>query len=127
MNIEAIKASVTTNIQHTFDIGKQFVSWCGHKLQTGFTNYLLPFIQRAWTWAAANFTHVRNLIKTGPGATFAVAATLFLAGVAAFKIADHKAHEENIIAKTAWKALGISAFVCATMTTSLGIAAVLAI
>jgi hypothetical protein len=104
---------------------KDFAVWSGHKIQLGYSNYLVPAIKTLWNATASSLKSLFQLMKNGHGLTFAIAGGLFVAGIAAFKIADHQAYEQDAVSKAAWKTLGIAAFVTATVATSVAIASLI--
>lgn len=122
MDIQAIKTDIATYAAAALHVAKEYALWAGHKIQIGISNHLIPTVKSILAWVAAHFKTFKTFVQTGPGMVFAISTGIFLLGIAAFKIADHKAYEEDLLAKTAWKTLGIFAFVSATVFTSFGIA-----
>lgn len=116
-------AQCTTQIYET---GKAFVLWGGHKIQAGISLYVIPAAQKLYELAVSSLYALGRMIKNGPGAILVIATALFATGIAAFKMADREAYEDNLLAQTAWKTLGVTAFISATAFTSLGIAAIFA-
>lgn len=124
MDIQAIKIVIKETAEQGCKALKQAAIWGGRKIQIGFTNYLVPAIKALWIWSANTLSLLKEAVNTGPGSLFAFSGVLFIAGVTAFKIADCKAIEESAIAMASWKALGIIAFVGATIAAGFALAAV---
>lgn len=121
MDIQAFKSGIVEGSAYSYEMIKKAAIWGGRKIQLGFTNYLVPAVKAIWSWSASSFNILKDAVHTGPGCLFAMAAVFFVAGVTAFKIADCKALEDNVCAMTAWKALGIIAFVGTTVAIGFGI------
>lgn len=122
MDIEAVKAGVLEGIATAREAIAKFVIWAGHKIRLLTADYLVPAYEKMCIGAVFIARAVQNIVKAGPFLPFTFASAFFLAGLAAFKIADHKAYEEEMLSKTIWKAIGVSSFTLATISTSLGIA-----
>lgn len=127
MDIEPIVKQVSTFANKAYEVGTATVVWCGHTIKEGYYLYGIPAAEKISAFSILAFHQVQNLILLGPGKIFACAAGWLLVGAAAFKMADKKANEENLFAKSVWKALGIASFVNATALTSLGMFTILAI
>lgn len=125
MDIEPIINQMSAFAIHAYEVTKAGVIWGSHIVKEGYSRYAIPAAEKLLDVAKAAFTLLQNLIKTGPGLIFALAGSLLLAGVTAFKLADRKAYEEDMLAKTAWKTVGIIAFVSSTALTGLGMFAAL--
>lgn len=125
MNVQSLKEAITTGLSTAGKALSDFVIWAGHKIRFLSQNYIIPALSKLWSAALNTGRAVQNLVKTGAGIPLTCAAGFFLIGIAAFKLADHKAYEDEILAKTAWKALGITAFAIATTATSIGLAAII--
>ena len=123
MNIQNIPTGIINKATQAYHTAGTFAVWFSHKVESAFFNRLIPLIQNLWNATISTVRALPHMFKSGPSIPFAVAAGLFLAGIAAFKLADHHAYEDDRVSKAAWKALGISAFTCATIVTSIGIAA----
>jgi len=122
MNITSIQGTFVEVAKSAYKATKEIALWGSHLVKVGITDYLTPLIKTLWASASSGLRTLNGIVKSAPGPTFGIAAALFIAGMAAFKIADHKAYDEDLVSKTAWKALGITAFVGATAITSIGIA-----
>lgn len=123
MNIQAING-IVSSANSVYGAVKNFVSWGGHKIQLGFSNYMVPTIKSLWSSAAASFKNIFNFLKTGPGVAIAAAAGLFVFGIAALRISSQKDYDEqeNKISQTVWKAIGATSIAAATATAGIGIA-----
>jgi hypothetical protein len=98
--------------------------WGGRKIQSGYVNYLVPAVKYLWSNALSLIKTMVQSIKQGHGLAFAIAGSFFVFGIAAFKIADRHAYEQDLVSKAAWKTLGITSFVLATVVTSTAIASI---
>ena len=127
MDIQPALDTVSNFATQSYETGKAFALWSGHQIQSGFTRYAVPAGEKLYALAVASFRNIGQLFSRGPSAIFAVAGGLFLAGIAAFKIADRKAYEGDLTAKSLWKTAGIAAFIAATAVTTFGIGTVLAV
>jgi hypothetical protein len=123
MNIQNIPAGIINAATRAYHTTGTFVVWFSHKVESAFFNRLVPLIQNLWNATLSAIKALPHLFKSGPSIPFAIAGGLFLTGIAAFKMADHHAYEDDRVSKAAWKTLGIAAFVSATVVTSVGIAA----
>lgn len=124
MNIQTAANKIIHGAQDVIDATGYYIIWVGHEIRLLSSNYVVPALKKLWSGAMKAAHFVQNLVKAGPKIPLGIAAGLFLTGVMAFKMVDRKANEDDVIAKTAWKALGIAAFVGATLATSIGIAAI---
>lgn len=124
MDIHAVKEGIVGGAKSTYHAVKDFVIWGGHKVQAGYTNYLVPTVKALWSFASNALRSVLQFVRTTHGTAFAIATGLFVVGLTAFKIAQHTAYDEDLVARAAWRALGITAFIGATVATGFGIAAV---
>jgi hypothetical protein len=122
MNIQIIKDEAIKTAALFFHTIEDFALWSGHKIQLGFTNYLVPAIQEAWARSIKGMQFLFQFMKNSPASPFIIAGSLFCLGVVAFKFGDHHAYQQDLISKTAWRSLGVAAFVGATVITSIGIA-----
>ena len=125
MDIQPIANQISTCASKVYQVGKTGVLACGHVAKVGYSRYAIPAAEKLSAVAAVLFNLLQKLVQTGPGIIFALAGTLLLAGITAFKLADRKAYEEDRLAKTAWKTVGIMAFISATAMTSVGMFAIL--
>ena len=124
MNIQTAANKMIHGAQDVIDAASHFIVWAGHEIRLISSNYVAPALKKLWAGAMKVAHFVQNLVKAGPKIPFGIATALFLTGVMAFKMVDRKANEDDVVVKTAWKVLGIAAFVGATLATSIGIAAI---
>lgn len=82
MNISGIKDSVVSAVSAGFTATGNFVSWCGHKVSSGFNNYLVPAVQALWAKIAPAAQKSANFMRTGWGVS-SVLAGLGVAGIVA--------------------------------------------
>jgi hypothetical protein len=121
MSLQSI-VNETAHLAHVaLEAVKTGVSWAGHKITTGYSLYAIPAAKKVSDLASIGFKLLQNLMKSGPGFIFALAGSLLLVGITAFKLADRKASEDDVLVKTAWKTVGIVAIISATALSSLGI------
>lgn len=121
MDINIIANQTKAFAIKAYELSKAGVIWSGHFIKISYSDYAIPAAKKLSEVAVIAFNLLQRLIRTGPGMIFALSGTLLLVGVTAFKLADRKAYEEDLLAKTAWKTVGIAAFISATALSSLGI------
>jgi len=100
-------------------------NWCGHTIQAGFSNYILPAAQKLYSLAAIAFGSISVFAATSPGVAISIAVSLFIAGYGAFTIANLEATKENCCAGLMWKTIGVAAFVYSAAMTGGCLASVL--
>lgn len=122
MDLSAIKNNLIEFSSTAFNETKVAVVWLGHNIQIGFTDYIIPRVQSLWAKAVPMIITLKNMIAAGQCSPLLIAAVLFITGIAAFKIVDRKAYEDNIFAMKAWTTVGILSFIGMTVFTSYGIA-----
>jgi hypothetical protein len=122
MNIRLNLESAGTHALNTLHAMQQFAIWGGRQIRSGFVNYLVPAIKMIWTNARLAAKNLIDAVSHGHGLAFSIAGGLFVTGVAAFKLAEHYAYEQDLVAKAAWKTVGVAAFVGATAAVSVAIA-----
>lgn len=127
MNIQSVTNEIISSAEVILEAINTFVSWAGHKIRLLTSSYVMPAFQKLWACTLNVANTVKDIIKAGPKTPFGCATAFFLTGIVAFKLADRKAYEDAALAKTALKALGIAAFISATLSTSIGIAALVAV
>lgn len=126
MEIQPIINTVATTAATTYESARTAIFWFGHTIKQTYAVYAGPTIEKLSTLAMIAFNYARQALRTQPSAVFALAGGLLFVGVTAFKIADRKAYEDDVFARTAWKTAGIATFVAATALTSFGMFAALA-
>lgn len=119
MGIQEITGKTVQFAIETAESTKNFVLWGARSVAA----LIPPGAAKVKEIAAKTWQLFESLIKTGPVGIFALSAVLFTAGIAAFKLADRKAYEDETVAKALWKSAGIAAFIAATVFTSVGMAA----
>lgn len=122
MDVSAMQNNLIEFSSIAFEATKTTAIWLGHNIQIGFTNYIIPFVQSLWVKAIPLIINLKNTIAVGQCPPLLVATILFITGVAAFKIVDRKAYEDNVFAMKAWTTVGILSFIGMTVFTSYGIA-----
>lgn len=127
MDVHMLKTSAIEAATVSYEAFKSAALWCGRKIQIGYADYLVPAIRSVWSWGCQELVSLKNPLSAGSRSVFGAAAILFFLGIAAFKIADCKAYDENSCAITAWKAAGIFAFFGATVLAGIGISVIAAI
>lgn len=127
MDIQPIINQISSFATHAYETTKIGALWCGHAIKVGYAQYAIPAAGKLSKIAIKAFDLFQQLLKSGPGVIFAIAGVFMLAGISAFKLADRKDYEEDMLAKTAWKTTGIAAFITATALTSFGLVALLAV
>ena len=125
MEIQPIINKLASTSTEAYQTGRTTLLWMGHTIKKTYVLYAGPTIEKLSTLAMIAFNHSKQLLRTQPGAVFALAGGLLFVGVTAFKIADRKAYEDDRFARTAWKTAGIATFVAATALTSVGMFAAL--
>lgn len=119
--IQEIAGTISQTVSLILEKGEQYVIWGGHHVNNLIADYMVPVTDKLKEVADKAWRLFDALVKTGPGGIFALSGLLFVAGIAAFKLADKKAYEEDTLIKGMWKAVGVTAFIAATAFTSLGI------
>jgi hypothetical protein len=119
--IQEIAGTILQTVAQVLEKGEQFAVWGGHHVKNLIADYMIPATEKLKEVAEKAWQLFDTLVKSGPGGIFALSGMLFLAGIAAFKLADKKAYEEDTLIKGMWKAVGVTAFIAATAFTSLGI------
>lgn len=127
MNAQSIASQITTFSSQAFKTNKMSVLWLGHTIKVNFSRYGIPVAEKLSQLALIAFSYFQKLLRSRPGFIFIAAGGVLLLGITAFKLADRKDYEENMLAKTAWKSVGIIAFISATALTSLGMTTLLTI
>ena len=126
MEIQPIINKLASTSSEAYQMGRTGILWMGHSIEKVYTLYGVPTMEKLSSLAMITFNYSKQLLRTQPGAVFALAGGLLLIGVTAFKIADRKAYEDDMFARTAWKTAGIATFVAATALTSFGMFTALA-
>lgn len=121
MDIQSIANNAVEFTCETFETAKTFAIWGARRISavTG------PLAEKAREFGSSALKIFESLLKSGPVGIFALSGAMFVAGIAAFKMADRKAYEDEPVGKTLWKIAGIMAFVGATVFTGIGMAAAL--
>lgn len=119
--IQEIAGTIAQTVSLILEKGEQYVIWGGHHVKNLISDYMVPATDKLKEVADKAWRLFDSLVKTGPGGIFALSGLLFVAGIAAFKLADKKAYEEDTLIKGMWKAVGVTAFIAATAFASLGI------
>jgi hypothetical protein len=127
MKSEPIQKQLAFIASQAYENSKEKLVWCGHALKKGYAKYAVPTAEKLSALALKSFNQFQKMAQNSPSMILGIASGLLLIGVTAFKIADRKAYEENVFAKTAWKTAGIAAFISATAVTSVGLYTVLSI
>lgn len=121
MNIQNITDGVISGINLTFRAIKSCVTWCGHRIQSGFTNYLVPTIKSLWATALTGFAKIAEFLKTPSGMAFASAVSLFVAGNYMIKLAQSDVYQDSPFTRTAITLLGLTAVAGAVFATAVGV------
>jgi hypothetical protein len=113
----AIERTFTT-VAYCAQKTKSGIMWCGHVFKT---DYAIPGIEKLIACTTRLFNLIKNFLLSGPKGLFSAAAALLLVSAVAFKMADRKDYEDDMVAKTAWKTAGIVAFMGSVALTSFGL------
>lgn len=124
MNIQVIKNGIVSGAATAFRALKSATIWGGHKIQAGFSDYLVPTIKSLWAVALVGLTKIAQFLKTGPGMAFSAAAGLFLTGNYLLKLTQENEYDDRPATRTALTALGITSVIAATLATAVGVSAV---
>src|SRR5262249_18522422 len=127
MDFAPIAKTILACANHAYEIGKATITWCGHTIKEGYSLYVIPASEKISAIALISFNQLEKMMLLGPEKIFSIAGGLLLASIIAFKIADRKAYEEDMIAKTAWKTLGVASFISSTALISVGMFTILSI
>lgn len=125
MDIQPIFNPLVKIASKAFEVGKKGILSGIYVVQAGYSRYAMPAAEKLSSLANVFFNLLQRLFQAGPGFIFALAGGLMIAGVTAFKLADRKAYEDDMLIKTVWKTAGVIAFISATALTSVGMYAVL--
>lgn len=120
MEIQPIINKLASSTTDAYQTSRTGILWLGHTIKKGYTLYAAPTIEKLSTLAMISFNYSRQVLRTQPVAAFALSGGLLFIGITAFKIADRKAYEDDMFARTAWKTAGIATFIAATALTSFG-------
>lgn len=121
MNIQVIKDGLISGATQTYNAIKSGLIWGGHKVQAGFSNYLVPTINSLWSMAVAGLTKIAQFLKTNTGMAFGAAVSLLLVGNYLIKLSQSNNYDDNPSARTALTALGITAVAAAVLAAGVGV------
>jgi hypothetical protein len=115
MNISAIKDSIVSGAKSTGKAIGGAAVWCGHKISSGFNNYLVPAVSKAWdlmktgashAWDGIKYAgrHTAAFLRTGNGVgTVAIAAGI---GLMAAQFHPAFRDDDKLLHRVAFLALG---------------------
>lgn len=121
MDIQDIASKAVEFSIETYESVVDFAVWGARRIQT----VVGPVADKIRDLGIAALKMFESLLRSGPTGIFAISGALFVLGMAAFKMADRKAYEEEVVVKSLWKAAGVAAFVGATFFVGLGMASAL--
>lgn len=101
--------------------GKETAIWFGHKVSCIMNDHILPTLRNIGTVALANFRTFQQYAAKNLGQAFVISGAFFVAGLGAFEIANNN---KPGIARTAWKTVGLAAFICGVATAGACLAAI---
>lgn len=122
MTLQVIQSEVVQFLTSAYDTTVIVASWAGRQIQLGITDYLIPGIKILWEAAVPCFIQTKDAILAGHCPPLLIAGVLFVIGIAAFKIVDRKANEDNVSSMKTWTTIGTLSLIAATAFTSFAIA-----
>jgi len=121
LQFEPFMNQVSSLASQALEHGKAAAIWSGHVIKEGYTRYAIPATRKVAEFAKNNFELFQKSLQNGPGPIFALAGGLLIIGISSFKMADRKAYESDMLAKSLWQTSGVVSFIGATVLTSFAI------
>lgn len=67
MSINSIKDAFVSSASQAWTGIKNFVSWSGHKIASGWNNYIVPFVTKIWNSTLPFLKSIWTFLQTGFG------------------------------------------------------------